>query len=174
MEPSDQEKKWSDVYSLSSSQLADILDEWSCSSHKCIGSHKSHFRINLDCADRKAPFVLNCGHYICSECLKDLLDNEKSYTCGHNYQPSNGLKRSVPSDCKGKMELEELKKAPLAHHITKLMPCFMYTGVTCDYCSYRANLSKSLASKEKVIRYPSVFMRVFIDSFSKVNPSYDL
>ncbi|GMT22842.1 hypothetical protein PFISCL1PPCAC_14139, partial [Pristionchus fissidentatus] len=120
--------KVSRVYSLPSSQRAKIVAEWRCSNEGCYDSN--FFSCYFGTESRSTyPYVLNCGHYICGRCKDDLIDREKSFVCNHDYEEKE--------DCFLPMSLEELHKAPLAKHITHLVPYFRVNGNKCEYCSIR-------------------------------------
>ncbi|GMT23275.1 hypothetical protein PFISCL1PPCAC_14572 [Pristionchus fissidentatus] len=143
------------VYSLSPSQLADIVYEWHCADGKCKGpsQYNGGFGLKSDNDRYMIPYVLKCGHYICGFCKDDHINTGKSYDCGYNFTFNQ-------SDCNGKMTVEELRNAPEAKHITGLISFFRPNGIICDYCTYKED-KKTRANSKTIVRYPLELMRAF-------------
>ncbi|GMT18050.1 hypothetical protein PFISCL1PPCAC_9347 [Pristionchus fissidentatus] len=146
------------LHSISTSRLANVVDEWHCSREKCEGAKREDggFGLHADDDTFSMPYALPCGHYLCGNCKSDLSKNLLlSHHCDYKAKGST-------IKCGEEISLCEMRTLPIAHHIKKLMPFFREKGINCDFCSAReAGKSREGDGRIVRVRYPADLMYTY-------------
>ncbi|GMT21380.1 hypothetical protein PFISCL1PPCAC_12677, partial [Pristionchus fissidentatus] len=143
------------IHSISGTRLNQVINEWSCATTECPRNLMG-FGPYRDLDPSATPYSLRCGHYLCGLCRSKLMRNKSGYKC----------ERIDCSDDCLEMTADELRGAPVAAHILKLVPLLRPQGIKCEGCPLR--LDRDWSS----IRYPSEMMVAYYDDQAEEGKKY--